>query len=295
MNGRSWPCNIPPSAFLRVDAVGPWIRRRCVVEYDGTNFCGFQAQDQPGVMRTVQEIIEDALHRTTGETKLARLRFASRTDTGVHAQGQVVVLVSRCVETDRVFRDALNTRLPQDVVCRSMFTMTEAQANFDPCVDATCKRYEYELITGGLRPVVHRRNMWHVRKPLDVAKMQLAVSHMMAPPSTKDFSSFTPQKALDGEQSNVCTVSTIELHADKVNERGGVQYEEDVATRIRLVFEGNRFKYKMVRNMVGTIVDVGLGRLKADDIPRILAAKNRAKAGQGAPPQGLTLVWVKYD
>ncbi|CAI5715047.1 unnamed protein product [Peronospora destructor] len=271
MNGRSPPCNMPPSAFLRVNAVGPWIRRRCVVEYDGTDFCGFQAQDQPSVMRTVQEIIENALNRTTGETNLARLRFASRTDTGVHARGQVVVLVNRCVESDRM-----------------------TQANFDPCVDATRKRYEYELVTGGLRPVVHRRNVWYVRKPLDVAKMQLAVSHMMAPPSAKDFSSFTPQKALDGERGNICTVSTIELHTETVDERG-VQHEEDVATRIRLVFEGNRFKYKMVRNMVGTIVDVGLGRLKANEIPRILAAKNRAKAGQGAPPQGLTLVWVKYD
>ena len=153
----------------------PPLRRR-------TGFCGFQAQVQPGVMRTVQEIIEDALNRTTGETKLVRLRFSSRTDTGVHARGQVVVLASRCAELYRIFCDALNTRLPQDVVCRSVVTMTEAQANFDPCVDATRKRYEYELITGGLRPVLHCRNVWHVRKLLDVAKMQLAVNYMMTPP-----------------------------------------------------------------------------------------------------------------
>lgn len=294
MNG-SRQYNMPPKAFLRVDATGPWLRRRCVVEYDGTDFCGFQAQDQPGAMRTVQEVIEDALTRTTGETTLARLRFASRTDTGVHARGQVVVLVSRCNESDHVFRDAFNTRLPEDVVCRSMVTMTEAQADFDPRTDATRKRYEYELITGGLRPVEYRRKVWHVCKLLDVAKMQLAVSYVMAPPLAKDFSSFTPQKSRDGGQDNVCTVSTIELHAEKVDKRGGAQYEKDVATRIRLVFEGDRFKHKMVRNLVGTIVDVGLGRLKANDIPGILAAKKRAKAGQGAPPQGLTLVWVKYD
>ncbi|KAG7384296.1 tRNA pseudouridine synthase-like 1 [Phytophthora pseudosyringae] len=286
---------IPPGAFLRVDAAGPWTRRRCVVEYDGAAFCGFQAQDQPGAMRTVQEAIEDALGRTTGETALPRLRFASRTDTGVHALGQVVVFVSRCGEADRVFRDALNTRLPKDVLCRSMVTMTAADADFDPCADAKRKRYEYELVAGGLRPVAHRRNVWHVRKPLDVAKMQAAIDHLMAPPATKDFSSFTPQKPADGQRGNVCTVSTIEFHADKSNDRGDAQYEEDVATRIRLVFEGNRFRYKMVRNLVGTIVDVGLGRLQADDIPAILAAKNRGKAGQGAPPQGLTLVWIKYD
>ncbi|KAF1771830.1 hypothetical protein JG687_00000619 [Phytophthora cactorum] len=294
MNGGR-QLRIPPSAFLRVDATGPWIRRRCVVEYDGADFCGFQAQDQPGAMRTVQEAIEDALSRTTGEMELPRLRFASRTDTGVHALGQVIVFVSQCTEANRVFRDALNTRLPKDVLCRSMITMTEAEADFDPCADAKRKRYEYELVAGGLRPVAHRRNVWHVRKPLDVAKMQEAIDHLMAPPTTKDFSSFTPQKPADGERGNICTVSTIELHSDKCDDRVDVQYQEDVATRIRLVFEGNRFRYKMVRNLVGTIVDVGLGRLKPDDIPVILAAKNRGKAGQGAPPQGLTLVWIKYD
>ncbi|GMF41281.1 unnamed protein product [Phytophthora fragariaefolia] len=286
---------MPPSAFLRVDTAGPWLRRRCVVEYDGADFCGFQAQDQPGAMRTVQEAIEDALHRTTGETALPRLRFASRTDTGVHALGQVVVFASRCSEADRVFRDALNTRLPEDVLCRSMTTMSVAEADFDPCADAKRKRYEYKIVAGGLRPVVHRRNVWHVRKPLDVAKMKAAVDLLMAPPTTKDFSSFTPQKPADGERGNVCTISAIELHADRQEGRGEAQYEDDVATRIRFVFEGNRFRYKMVRNLVGTIVDVGLGRLSPDDIPLILAAKNRGKAGQGAPPQGLTLVWIKYE
>ncbi|KAE8884340.1 hypothetical protein PF005_g10246 [Phytophthora fragariae] len=288
--------NMPASAFLRVATAGPWVRRRCVVEYDGAAFCGFQAQDQPGSMRTVQEAIEDALCRTTGEMSLPRLRFASRTDSGVHALGQVIVFASRCSESDRVFRDALNTRLPKDVLCRSLVTMTEAEAAFDPCADAKRKRYEYELIAGGLRPVAHRRNVWHVRKPLDVAKMRAAVDLLTAPPTTKDFSSFTPQKAADGDdRGNVCTLSAVELHAERLGDGGDAQYAEDVATRIRLVFEGDRFRYKMVRNLVGTIVDVGLGRLNPHDIPQILAARNRGRAGQGAPPQGLTLVWIKYD
>ncbi|POM67293.1 tRNA pseudouridine(38-40) synthase [Phytophthora palmivora] len=173
--------------------------------------------------------------------------------------------------------------------------MTEAEANFDPRADAKLKCYHYELITSGLRPVARRRNMWHVRKPLDVAKMQAAIDYLLAPPTAKDFSSFTPQKTSNGEHDNICTVSSIELYTETLDDRGDVQYDEDVATRIRLTFEGNRFRYKMVRNLVGTIVDVGLGRLKPDDIPVILAAKKRGKAGQGAPPHGLTLVWVKYD
>ncbi|OWZ19908.1 TRNA pseudouridine(38-40) synthase [Phytophthora megakarya] len=284
---------MPPCAFLRVDSDGPWLQRRCVVEYDGADFCGFQAQDQPGI-RTVQEVFEDALYRTTGEISLPRLRFASRTDSGVHALGQVVVLVSRCNESDRVFRDALNNRLPDDIQCRNVVTMTEAEADYDPRADVKCKRYEYELVAGGLRPVAHRRNMWYVRKPLDVAKMQTAIDHLMAPPATKDFSSFTPQKPSHSERGNVCTISSIELYAEKLNDEDA-QYEEDVTTRIRLVFEGDRFRYKMVRILVGTIVDVGLGRLKPDDIPMILAAKKRGKAGQGAPPHGLTLVWVMYS
>ncbi|GMF19057.1 unnamed protein product [Phytophthora lilii] len=176
-----------------------------------------------------------------------------------------------------------------------MVTMAEAEADFDPCADAKRKRYEYDLIAGGLRPVQSRLNVWHVRKPLDVAKMQAAVDKLMAPPVTKDFSSFTPQKPADGERGNICTLSTIELYAEKLDAQGEAQYAEDVATRIKLVFEGNRFRYKMVRNLVGTIVDVGLGRFSPEDIPAILAAKNRGTAGQGAPPQGLTLVWIKYD
>ncbi|EEY67733.1 tRNA pseudouridine synthase A, putative [Phytophthora infestans T30-4] len=286
---------IPRSAFLPVDVAAPWVRRRCVVEYDGAAFFGSQAQDQPGALRTVQEVIEDALFRTTGEKGLPRLRFASRTDTGVHALGQVMVFVSQCIESDRVFRDALNTRLPDDVLCHSMTTMTEAEADFDPRSDTKRKRYEYELIVGGLRPVAHRRNVWYVHKPLDVAKMQEAIDHLMTPPTTKDFSAFTPQKAVDRERGNICTISTIELHSTMMDDRGDAQYREDVATRIRLVFEGNRFRYKMVRILVGTLVDIGLGRLKPDDIPVILASQNRGKAGQGAPSQGLTLIWVKYD
>ncbi|KAK1929891.1 tRNA pseudouridine synthase A 1 [Phytophthora citrophthora] len=286
---------IPPCAFLRVDATGPLVRRLCVVAYNGAEFCGSQAQDQPGPLRTVQETIEDALRRTTGESELPRLRFASRTDTGVHARGQVVMFASQCVEEDRVFRDALNTRLPDDVLCRSLVTLTEEEATaFDPRTDATYKCYEYEVVAGGLRPVTHRRNVWYVRKSLDVAKMQTAIDHLLAPPTTKDFSSFTPQKA-DGERDNMCTVSKIELHCERLDDRADTQYEEDVSTKVRLVFEGNRFRYKMIRTLVGTIVDVGLGRLKPDDIPMILAAKNRGKAGQGAPPHGLTLVWIKYD
>ncbi|KAI9914903.1 hypothetical protein PsorP6_007572 [Peronosclerospora sorghi] len=205
-----------------------------------------QAQDQPCAIRTVQEVIEDALCRTTGEKVLPRLRFASRTDAGVHARGQVAVFASRCDVSDRVFRDALNTRLPDDVLCRSMITLTEAQAKFDPCTDATLKQYEYQLVCGGLRPVVHRRNVWYIRKMLDVTKMQTAISHLMKKPLTKDFSSFTPQKSIDGENGNVCTVSTIVLHVEEEDGRENAQHKEDVTTRIRLVFEGSRFRYKML-------------------------------------------------
>lgn len=295
MSGGGRPLRIPPCAYLRVDASGQWIRRRCIVEYDGANFCGSQAQDQPEVLRTVQETIEDALNRTTGETALPRLRFASRTDTGVHALGQVVVFVSRCIESDRVLRDALNTRLPGDVLCRSMITMTAAEADFDPSADAKCKRYEYRLVAGGLRPVRDCRNVWYLHKPLNLAKMQKAIDYLMASPTTKDFSSFTTQKPTDGEQGNVCTISKIALYLDDICETRDAQYQEDVATNIRLVFEGDRFRYKMVRNLVGTIVDVGLEKIDPEDIPAIIAAKKRKKAGQGAPSQGLTLVWVKYD
>lgn len=283
------PLRMPASALLPLspDDLAPRVRR-CVLEYDGARFQGFQAQLGRDAMRTVQEVVEDALRRTTGET--LRLRAASRTDAGVHARGQVAAFASRCTADDRAFRDALNTRLPDDVLCRQLVTCAAGE-DFDPRAHATRKTYAYSIVSGGLRPVCDRGRVWFVKQALDVRRMRAAAAHFTAAPVAKDFSSFTPQKAAaDGD--NVCAVTSIEVREVERHESHG---DGDESRQLELVFQGDRFLYKMVRNLVGTLVDVGLGRVAVESIPEILHAKNRAKAGQGAPPYGLTLVHIAYE
>ncbi|CEG48625.1 trna pseudouridine synthase a [Plasmopara halstedii] len=189
----------------------------------------------------------------------AYLRIDASGSATKYANGQVITIYSRCIESDRVLRDALNNRLPQDVLCRSVVTLNDI--NFDPCYDAKCKRYEYRLVAGGLRPVGSRQNVWYISKRLNVAKMQEAIDHLMAPPTTKDFSSFTPHKAGDGEHDNVCTISKIKLHLETVDNEKDVQYQEDVATKIRLCFEGDRFRYRMRLKVEEWLVKVHLHKL----------------------------------
>lgn len=292
---------MPASAFLPL--TDERVQRRCVIAYDGSRFQGFQAQEQREARRTVQETIEDALLRTTGET--IRIRAASRTDAGVHARGQVIAFVSRCAADDRVFRDALNNRLPDDVLCRSMTRITGTDESFDPRAHSKDKTYAYTIVNGGLRPVFGRERVWFVKKPLDVAKMREASAFFLQAPVAKDYSSFTPQKALadhDGGNGNVCKITSIEIGVEPVEKDQILRLDtdinlqnEDPGRRIEIVFQGDRFLYKMVRNLVGTLVDVGLGRIAPESIPLILEAKSRAKAGQGAPPHGLTLVCIVYD
>lgn len=300
---------MPASAFLSLTE--EHVQRRCVIAYDGSHFQGFQAQEQREARRTVQETIEDALLRTTGET--IRIRAASRTDAGVHARGQVIAFVSRCALDDRVFRDALNNRLPDDVLCRSMMRIIGTDEPFDPRAHSKRKTYAYTIVNGGLRPVFGRERVWFVKKPLDVVKMREASAYFLQAPVAKDYSSFTPQKALadhDGGSGNVCKITSIEIGVEPVEKDQVLRLDtdtngtmdidinlqnEDPGRRIKIVFQGDRFLYKMVRNLVGTLVDVGLGRIAPESIPLILEAKSRAKAGQGAPPHGLTLVHIAYD
>ncbi|GLE00631.1 hypothetical protein PINS_up009388 [Pythium insidiosum] len=258
------------SAFLPVAdaAEAPSSTWRGVIEYDGSQFHGFQAQEQTDRMRTVQEVVEDAIARTTGER--VRVRGASRTDKGVHARGQVIAFHSRCLSEATAFRDALNTRLPEDVVCHRLERQqqqqheesTAATVPFDPRAQSKGKIYEYVVVFGRIRPVLDRHHVWFLKKPLDVAKMRAAAALLVAPPSAKDFSAFTPPKSsqlndADGK-GNVCTLFAVDIEEKRLNGDDETA-PEDASTRLCIRFHGDRFLYKMVRNLVGTLVDVGLG------------------------------------
>lgn len=294
---------MPASAFLpRGDALRHF---RCVFEYDGAQFHGFQTQDSASAassnassLRTVQLSIEDALKRTTSEE--IRVRGSSRTDKGVHARGQVVGFSSCCSVGDREFRNALNSRLPPDVLCLSLRAVEEP---FDPREGCRGKTYEYLLRCGGLRPVRDRAGVWYVKKEINIAKVREAAAVLVASPVAKDYSSFAGAK-LEGKDG-VCALTSIEVteHEDDEERReakrlkpnaDAAEEDEDRSTLISIRFHGDRFLYKMVRNLVGTLVDVGLGRIQPAAMTTILEAKSRKKAGQGAPPHGLTLLRVYY-
>lgn len=298
-NGGNKRLRMPPSAFLPLSDRDRLLRG--VVSYDGAAFHGFQTQDSATAAptaatstRTVQQVLEDALRRTTGEQ--IRVRAASRTDRGVHARGQVVSFSSKCSVTASSLRDALNSRLPDDVLCRSI---EECADEFDPRAGSTGKLYAYSIVNGGLRPVLGRDRIWYIRKPLDTAKMREAAALLTAAPVAKDFSSFAGSTApMDDGKGAICALSSIEIDVapdDEEEESDEPADAADRSVRIRILFRGDRFLYKMVRNLVGTLVDVGLGKIEPTAIPMILESKSRAKAGQGAPAHGLTLLRIYYE
>jgi tRNA pseudouridine38-40 synthase len=280
--------------FLPINENSDRKLRRAIVEYDGTNFNGFQAQDNKHAMRTVQDTIEEGLRRTTGEK--IRIRCASRTDKGVHARGQVISFRSHCLADDRTFLYAINSRLPEDVVFRHLVSCNEAESNFDPRANSCGKTYVYRIANGPIRPVIDRRYVWYVKKPLNLSKMQQAAVFLVSPEGkAKDFSAFTPKKS-ESLENPKCTLTSLTINC--LTEQNDTIHTIDPENQLKyfeFIFQGDRFLYKMVRNLVGTLVDVGLGKIEPEILPTILEKKDRTLAGQGAPAQGLTLIQVRYS
>jgi tRNA pseudouridine38-40 synthase len=241
---------------------------RLLVEYDGTDFHGWQIQP---TARTVQGELEDAVRRMTG-TAVA-VRGASRTDAGVHAEGQVASLaVDSAIET-RQFARGLTALTAPDVVVRES---TEAPPGFSARHDARGKTYRYSIWNGPAPSPLRRRTAWHVRRPLDLDAMRDAARHLVG---RHDFAAF---RAAACEQET----TVRELRAvDVAGWPGG-----DVTVTV----EGTAFLQHMVRIMVGTLAEVGLGAATPDDVARVRDSLDRTQAGRTAPPQGLCLVRVHY-
>ncbi|MCX7935386.1 MAG: tRNA pseudouridine(38-40) synthase TruA [Planctomycetota bacterium] len=250
---------------------------KLVVEYDGTAYCGWQVQPNGP---SVQAALEEAAHKLTGER--VRVIGASRTDAGVHARGQVAALrlAVAAIPADH-FALALNSRLPADIAVRAS---EEAALDFDPRKDVLSKMYCYRLRASPIRPALDRYYRWHVPWPLDRDAMCQAAARFVG---THDFTSFVNaeylERAKKAEEENRDTVRTLN--------RCEVRIAGD---DIEIEIEGPSFLYNMVRNIVGTIVDVGRGRFRAEDIAAIFAARDRRAAGMGAPPHGLCLEWIRY-
>jgi tRNA pseudouridine38-40 synthase len=263
---------------------------KLTIAYDGTEFAGWQRQAD-GV-RTVQATIEDALLPLEGERVV--LTGAGRTDSGVHADGQVAsATLTRCVlPADRLQR-ALNAVLPADL---RVMRIEDAAPRFNAQFDARQKTYRYWMIAGGVMPPAIRRLVWHVPQSLDVEAMSRAATVILG---THDFSAF---QAAGGDV--VTTVRT--LHVSRVvtaSTAPGPSIAGDErddspagASGQRLCYEvcGTGFLRHMVRNIVGTLVDIGRGRRPVADMAATLASRDRSRASATAPPHGLTLWKVEY-
>lgn len=244
---------------------------KIVIAYDGTNYGGWQVQKNTV---SIQSLIESALSRIL-RTKTS-LCGSGRTDAGVHSLGQTAHFVTEAnIHPSRILF-SLNGLLPTDI---RILSIERVPLEFHARYSATAKIYHYHLHLDPIPDPFKHLYSYHVPHPVDIALLKQTVKHFIG---THDFSSF----ANEGHQGSAAknAVRTI-YRIDVVDEPGGV----------RLEFEGNGFLYKMVRNIVGTLLDVCAGKIPKESIPEIFAAKDRRKAGRAAPPHGLYLMEVKYE
>lgn len=241
---------------------------KLVLEYDGTYYAGWQRQpDRP----TIQEAIERAIHQVSQAT--VRIIGAGRTDSGVHALGQVASFRTDRDWSASNWMRALNAVLPKDIAVRSSALM---DARFHAQHDAQGKLYAYRILHRSARPTIDRAFVWHIYRPLNEAAMQQAAATLIG---SQDFSSF--EGSLTANSNPICHLQrlTVIRHDDQ----------------ILIEAYADRFLKHMVRAMVGTVVEVGLGKRTPDSLTEVLRARDRSAAGQTAPPHGLCLMRVDYE
>ena len=244
-------------------------RYRLDIEYDGGPYNGFQAQEgQP----TVQGAIETAIHAFSGQT--VRIAAAGRTDTGVHATGQVAH-----VDLDKdwpaaTVMNAINAHLVREAV--AVLDCVQVSDDFHARFSAVGRKYLYRILNRPGRPALDQDRVWHVKRPLDAEAMQAGANHLIG---LHDFTTFrdvncqskSPVKSLD------------------------VALVTRVGEEVHLVFEARSFLHRQVRSMAGTLVETGLGRWTPDDVKAALDARDRTACAQVAPSDGLYLTGVVYE
>lgn len=243
---------------------------KLTIAYDGTEYVGWQRQAS-GV--SIQGLLEDALKPIEGSP--VTVHGAGRTDAGVHALAQVAsVQLAAAIDAATLAR-ALNAALPPAV---RVLDVQEAAPDFHARFSATGKIYEYRIANHAVVSPFIQRYVWHVPQPLDVAAMRSAAVPLIG---RHDFAAF--QGAGSETPSTERRIGSIGWHGEGA-------FDTPLVLRIT----GDGFLRHMVRNIVGTLVEIGLGRRPASDTARILESRDRAQAGATAPPQGLFLVAVMY-
>ncbi len=240
---------------------------KLIIQYDGTNYCGWQEQANG---RSIQETVELALAKILG--KRVRVQSSGRTDAGVHAVAMPAVFKTESEIPLKAFVHGLNSHLPEDIAIQFA---EEVPTGFKPIGGARSKTYRYTIYNSPMRSPLNRLTSWHVRKPLDLNSMRKAAESFIG---EHDFSGFRAQNC-----SAVTSIRRID----------SIIIKKDDPFIIIDVTGGGFLKY-MVRIMVGTLVDIGRGKLETCQIKNLLEQPERANAGVTAPPQGLTLLYVQY-
>jgi tRNA pseudouridine38-40 synthase len=253
------------------------IRWKLTIEYDGTGYCGWQRQDG---LPTIQESIETAITKFCGQD--IRITTAGRTDSGVHAHGQVCHFdldYGTRELTDFDLAKAINAHLVPEPI--TILKAEKVADDFHARFGAIVKCYRYSLVTRPFRPVLDRNFVWHYRYPLNIEAMREGAKHLIG---HHDFTSFRDSKCQ--AKSPIRTLQKLHIKNESYDCEGGMH--------IIFELEGQSFLHHQCRNIVGTLVQVGRGKIKPAEIKTILDAKDRTKAGMTAPPQGLSLISIAY-
>ena len=244
-------------------------RYRLTLEYDGSRYNGYQAQ---AGLPSVQEAVETAIFAFSGER--VRLQAAGRTDTGVHATGQVVHADLEKDWPARTVQNALNAHLVEEAV--SVLDAEVAVGDWHARFSATERRYLYRILNRSAPPAIDQGLVWHIKKPLDAEAMhdaaQVLVGH-------HDFTTFRDLQ---------CQAKSPVKTLDKA-------LVSRVGEEVHLVFASRSFLHRQVRSMTGTLAEVGAGRWTRDDVREALEARDRKACGPVAPAHGLYLTGVGYD
>ncbi|SET73648.1 tRNA pseudouridine38-40 synthase [Oceanobacillus limi] len=243
---------------------------KCVLSYDGTNFSGYQIQPKK---RTIQGELEKALYKIH-KGRPIRVHASGRTDTGVHAQGQTIHFETDYQLSNYNWKKAMNTLLPDDIYIKDVI---EAPDRFHSRYDVIEKEYHYYIWNTKETDVFKRNYAYLFPYPLDIKAMQEACRYFEG---LHDFTTFSSAKATVRGSKN------RNLYEVTCNKNGH---------EIEFIFRGSGFLYNMVRIIVGTLLDVGQGKLEPSAIQDLLESKDRRLVGETVPPQGLYLWQVKYE
>lgn len=243
------------------------MRVKLVVAYEGTNYCGWQIQPN-GI--TIEQVLNETLSSLLGEE--ITVTGASRTDAGVHSLGNVAVFETHTKMPAEKISFALNQRLPEDIVVQESCQVPE---DFHPRFSKSRKTYEYRILNCRFRQPLERRTSYFYHYPLDVRAMQKAAAYLVG---EHDFTSFASVHAQTNTYVRMIYALDVVREGDKI--------------RIRV--QGNGFLYNMVRIIAGTLIQVGAGIKKPEDMESILAGKDRELAGPTAPAHGLTMIGLEY-